>query len=232
MTEYEVVRKQFTEFQSYSYQIPSIKNYIYPKVTSNEVGEKTSKFTMKNYVDRYSEILKDEQYQIIFNDESLISFFYKFNNQGEIIQHNLSFIPSLDNDIVLEEYDLYDVHANRLLMNSFTDYFRIDLDKTGYKEITHCESHAHIGLKERRKGIGSEIEDIDEMYYKNDKIDYRNEIRFPVKHVIYPYDFIYIICKYVYHDSDKNVDPLKVDIERRIILSDLELDLLIIGFKS
>lgn len=229
MTELEIIRDQFNEFREYSFKIPSIKNYIYPKMTTDEFGEKTSKFTIKNYMDRYDEIVKDKQYQILFKDESLISLYYKFNSDGDIIQHNLSFIPSIDNYIILEEDGK---EVNRLLMNSFTDYFRIDFDKTGYQEITHCENHAHIGLKERRKKKNAEIDDINQIYYENAKTVDRNEIRFPVKHVIYPYDFIYIICKYVYHDSNKVLDSLKVDLERRVILTDLELELLNIGFKS
>lgn len=78
MSERDTIIQQFVKFSMLHTEIPEINNYLYPKARSKTIGEKTSKFTISNYIGRYNDTLESKNYQILFYDESLISFFYEF----------------------------------------------------------------------------------------------------------------------------------------------------------
>lgn len=211
MNELEIITKQFIELSSFYSDIPEINGYNYPVVRKRTIGSKTSKFTVNNYVDRYGEIITSNNFQLIFYDESVISFFYEFDDNGEISKYNLSFIPSIDNDIDISDYILNE-EVKDLLLESYADYIRIDFDDLGYEKVIHTRHHMHRGIN------------------KHGKDCVRNEIRFPISHVLYPFDFIYIICRYVYHVNEELLKRLHCVYSKRTILEDEELDLLCISF--
>lgn len=216
MTEMEIIRKQFSDFNMIQNFIPEINYYNYPKETKNEIGIKTSKFTVENYIDRYKEIIYNNEYNILFNDESVIVFYYKFDKDGYVIGYNLSYIPSVNSEIDIDDYEMTK-NIKLLLFESYLDYMRVDFDDLGYKEIIHTRNHVH-------KGIGKYLDD-----------NYRREVRIPLTHVLYPFDYIYIICKYVYHTNADDVyinKLLNKETGRRIILEDNELGLLCLNFRE
>ncbi|MBU5428435.1 DUF2290 domain-containing protein [Tissierella pigra] len=215
MTEREVIMKQFDDFCLISNYLPEINYYNYPTISNNIIGIKTSKFTMSNYIDRYKEIINSKYYNILFADESIICFYYEFNDYGEIKKYNLSYIPSVDIDINIDDYE-FDEETRGLLLDSYMDYLRIDFDDLGYKKIIHVKNHMHIGLNNRSDN------------------NPRNEIRFPLSHIIYPFDFIYIICMYVYHSKSDKVytDKLFHDNTRRLLLEEDEQRLFCLAFNS
>lgn len=217
--EKEVIEKNMIEFLKIWYNISQIKKFINNfKKNSDTFGKKTSKFTKKNYIDSYKNtIIENENYQLIFIDESVISFFYKFDNNNKIISYSLSYIPGIHEDIVIEEYNYNDV--KELLESSYKDYIRIDFEEEGYKEILHTKNHFHYRISE------------------NDESILRKDMRIPLYQILYPLDFIYIICKYIYHIEEENLGKLtelikKYNIERRETLSEFEKTKLFMRFSE
>lgn len=215
--EKEIIEKNMIEFLKIWYNISQIKKFINNfKKNSDTFGQKTSKFTKKNYIDSYKNtIIENENYQLIFIDESVISFFYKFDSNNQIISYSLSYIPGIHEDIVIEGYNYNDV--KELLESSYKDYIRIDLEEKGYKEILNTKNHFHYGISE------------------NDESILRKNVRIPLYQILYPLDFIYIICKYIYHIEEKNLRKLtelikKYNIKRRETLSELEKTKLFMKF--
>lgn len=211
MNELKTIEKQFIDLCIFYRNIPEINDYVYPKIKKEYIGKKTSKFTIENYVDRYGETIDSKNYQLIFYDESLISFYYEFDEEGNISKYSLSFIPSVDNDIDLSDYE-FNEEVKDLLLESYVDYLRIDFDDLGYKKVIHTKNHMHRGIN----------------WHGKDCV--REEIRFPILHILYPFDFIYIICRYVYHVDEDLLSKLLCNKEKRIILENEEPELLCLSF--
>lgn len=209
INEKKIIEKNMIEFLKIWHNISQIKKFINNfKKNSDTFGKKTSKFTKKNYIDSYKNtIIENGNYQLIFRDESVISFFYKFDNNNQIISYSLSYIPGICEEITIDEYDYNDV--KELLESSYKDYIRIDLEEEGYKEILHTKNHLHYRVIE------------------NDENTLRNNIRIPICQIMYPLDFIYIICKYIYHVEERDLKKLiklikKYNNQRRETLNDTE----------
>ena len=211
MSERDTIIQQFVKFSMLHTEIPEINNYLYPKARSKTIGEKTSKFTISNYIGRYNDTLESKNYQILFYDESLISFFYEFDENGNVSRCSLSFIPSVDGEIDLSDYKMDEV-VKDLLLETSGDYLRIDFDETGYKKVIHTKNHMHRGIGYRSKDC------------------VRKEIRFPFLHLLYPLDFIYIICRYVYHIDESVLEKLTFSDQKRVILEPDEQQLLALSF--
>lgn len=177
MNDFNVVMNQMKDLWRLD-RIPLILQLNTPKISNNYIGEVTGKFTYENYYSLYKECISKKNYQILMQDESVISMYYLFDSAGEIKGYNLSFIPSLNGEIT--EYDCN-------ISNIFGDvenYLRIDFDIQGYKKIVHEKQHLHIGINVKSK--------------KHD----RNIIRFPIAEKIYPWDFIWLVLKLIYHMED------------------------------
>lgn len=106
MSERRIIEEQINKLHMIVNFIPEIKDYSHPTCSKNKIGIKTSKFTMDNYIDRYKEIINSNDYNVLFSDESMIIFYYEFDNLGNITNYNLSYIPSIDIDIDIEDYTL------------------------------------------------------------------------------------------------------------------------------
>jgi hypothetical protein len=219
INEKEIIEKNMIEFLKIWHNISQIRKFINNfKENSNTFGKKTSKFTKKNYIDSYKNtIIENKNYQLIFRDESVISFFYEFDNNNQIVSYSLSYIPGIHEEIAIEEYDYNDV--KELLESSYKDYIRIDLEEKGYKEILHTKNHFHYRISE------------------DDENTPRKDIRMPLSQILYPLDFIYIICKYIYHIEEKKLEKVtelikKYNIQRRETLSQLEKTKLFMKFNE
>ncbi|CZA69778.1 DUF2290 domain-containing protein [Streptococcus suis] len=185
-SEYYLIANFFTKDFWSLYDLPKIVNINAPSIGPLSIGKVTGKFNRRNYAERYNEVLDDKNYQISFQDESLVSMFYKFSESGEVIGYNLSFIPSVDIEVIdlTEESDFFDV--------GMVDYIRIDFDNQGYEEILHETQHVHFGISFDPERDGTNL---------------RKEKRLPISEIIYPWDFIYLILRFVYH-LDKSYDSL------------------------
>lgn len=82
---------------------------------------------------------------------------------------------------------------------SISRYLRADYDKTGYKSIVHTLVHLHIGI-------------------------YDTKFRIPIVHYLSPYDFLYIVLKYIYHSSQDIVDKLLTNKPKEYLLSNEEMN--------
>ncbi len=182
MSDRECIRNFFINDFWKLQDIPQIQYFKKPKIDESSIGVPTGKFTYFNYTDKYFSVISEKNYQISFLDESLISMYYKFYETGEIEKYNLSFVPSIDIEIIENDYRSEEVFDSNMM-----DYLRIDYDKQGYKEVVHELQHLHIGLTCHGKK----------------KEDNRNELRIPVVDKIYPWDFIYLIAKYIYNIDDE-----------------------------
>ena len=98
MSDYKVIIEQFNNLWKLR-TIPLIRDYKCPTIGNDYIGELSGKFTYKNYYEVYNNCLKNQNYQILMQDESMISMYYSFDNKGEINRYNLSFIPSLNSEV-------------------------------------------------------------------------------------------------------------------------------------
>lgn len=207
----EIVTNQILNLYLIQEKIPIINDVNVFKLGDTEIGERTGKFTQITYPDLYKELLMSEKYHILINDESIISFYYLFDEDKKIKKHNLSFIPSLDMEIYLADEPSIDDRI--LILQNTNNYLRIDYDPTGKKEIVHTDVHMHFGI----------------FHTENEK--QYSELRIPLEGVIYPNEFIYIILKYIYEVEDSAVDFLLEDkYVKEHFLEDCELDKLILTF--
>lgn len=221
MTELELIRQQLEclsnlklvspyilEFQKYeniNRQTLINHNYI--------IGKKTGKFTYENYDEMYREIKNNGNWQLKLLDDSLISFYYCFDSQGSVIKCSLSYIPSINDDVLAgrpSKSDRYEA-----LLYCFMNYIRIDFDETGYEERVHELQHMHKGLNIRNKNNGTD----DSYSGQSDLETFINEIRLPVKRIFFPNDFVQFILEYVYHES---IDCISINpsVNKRIVINE------------
>ena len=200
MTDQEIIRNFVNSKLWELNQIPIILGVKVPRYSINSIGSTTGKFTSENYAEMYNLVLKDENYQIAFQDESLISMYYKFSDSGDIERYNLSFIPVVND----ETAEL-----------SMLDYIRIDFDPQGFKKILHERQHIHIGISFHDEKNTEEL---------------RKELRIPVVEKIYPWDFIYLISRFVYHIDTQYDRIFKKFIVERCQMIKVEEQLLHLSF--
>lgn len=211
----DIVINQLTNLYLVQEKIPNINNIVIPEIKEDSVGRRTPKFSIRTYVEVYRDMLLSEKYNLLLNDDSLIDFYYEFDDEGNIKGHNLSFIPGLDADISLRD-DMY-INIEDQLMVSITaaNYLRIDYDLKGKKNIVHTDVHMHYGLFERgEKGEGV-----------------LSELRIPLEGVLFPYEFIYIVLKYIYEVNDDYLEfLLDVKYNKKHCLEECEFDKLVLSF--
>ena len=95
-----------------------------PLINENCIGYKLSHHKKNNYINEFEEI-NNLNYAIIeLNDESFITFHYKFEKE-RLVSHSLSYFP----------------HPDYLESKS---YIRIDYSKEGVEEEVHTSVHMHI----------------------------------------------------------------------------------------
>lgn len=211
ISQHEIVTNQILNLYLIQERIPIINDVKVFKLGDKEIGERTGKFTQITYPDLYKELLLTQKYHLLINDESIISFYYLFDEDKKIKKHNLSFIPSLDMDIYLA--DEHSINDRILILQNTNNYLRIDYDSTGKQDIVHTDVHMHFGI-----------------FHTEYEKQY-SELRIPLEGVIYPYEFIYIILKYIYEVEDSAVDFLLEDkYVKEHRLEDCELDKLILTF--
>ncbi|WP_144596711.1 DUF2290 domain-containing protein [Bacillus cereus] len=209
--EYELVNRQILNFYMVQERIPIINDVNIYNISKNEIGERTNKLTQITYPDVYRELLEEKKYNILINDESIISLHYIFDDENKIKKHSLSFIPSLDLEICLSDEQTLD---NRIvILQNTNNYLRIDYDKTGKKNIIHTDVHMHFGI-----------------FHTEYEKEY-SELRIPLEGILYPNEFIYLIFKYMYDVDDEYVNFLLEDTYiKKHRLEDCELDKLILSF--
>lgn len=210
-TDYHVIINELKNLYKIQEKIAIINDSRIKKMNDFQIGERTSKFTLQNYIEVYRDMFLQKKYHLILYDDSIIDFYYEFDDQGKIIRHSLSFIPGIDYET--QEYGKL-TSEEYLMVHEIAKYYtRIDYDLTGKKPILHTDVHLHIGLHDR-----------------NDD-DVIKELRIPLESILYPYEFLYIIFKYYYHVEDSDLECLSGSNYNKIyLLDEFEMDKLVLAF--
>lgn len=210
-SEFDIVKQQIEHLYVVQERIPIINDINIWHITIDEIGERTNKFTHINYPEVYKTMLEERKYNILTYDESIVSFYYLFDEYGKIKHHNLSFIPSIDSEIYLAEK--ISLENQILISKSANNYLRIDYDRTGKKEIVHTDVHMHFGIYPKEESLAN------------------FEFRIPMEGILFPYEFIYIIFKYFYEVEDEYVSFLLEDkYSKSDCLESSEGDKLVLSF--
>lgn len=148
---------------------------------------KNTAFTLKDnsYIELYSELIKNREYNLKFIDGSLVQMLYKFDNRGRSIAgHILSFYPNLseyylDVELLINEDDL-DNQISKILNKQIIP-FPLRFDYSQIIQENHPASHLTLG-------------------------NYTN-CRIPVSRPISPKQFILFILNNFYSNTGiKNID--------------------------
>ena len=116
------------------HKYPLIIDVNRPKISIATLGLKIDHIKPSNYSNIYTSIYEEEQYSIYLSDESFICFYYIFDKEGNIIGHNLMYIPSPMNE---------DGNTPEL---AYARYIRVDYDQDGHKNVIHTQVHLHVGV--------------------------------------------------------------------------------------
>lgn len=210
-SEYQIVKSQIEHLYVIQENIPIINAVNCWNVKGRQIGERTNKLTLENYHEVYKKMLEENEFHLLMNDESIISFYYLFDENGKIYQHSLSYIPSLDIEIYASDTLSLENHIS--ISRTANNYIRIDYDKIGKKNIVHTDVHMHFGV-----------------FHKQDHMSF-SELRIPMEGILFPYEFIYVITKYLYDVDDEFLTKLLDEkYKKSSCLEVIEGDKLILSF--
>lgn len=170
------------------------------------LGERI-KIKLDSYRERYDNLFASQKNYILLEDNSLITMYYIFDKKGKIMHHSLSYLPEvLDDDFSSNDFCENEIPDCFLFKNT-GNYIRIDYTSSGYEEYFRSKTHMHVGLS-------------------NDKL------RIPFFTYLYPNEFIYLILKYMYKNSDEKLLCIsEFNIGKRVsTLSSNEIERLYAGF--
>lgn len=90
------------------------------------------KISFVNYENEFYKISSEKKVSIVLDDDSIINLNYVFDNEGNIVEHHLCFLPNpLESEVSIEEIE--------------SKYIRIDYEHIGYTPKVHSYVHFHIG---------------------------------------------------------------------------------------
>lgn len=182
---------KFYSFDSFIYIVNNINN------KNNKIGEKI-KFSYENYYDNYIYLVNNQKIHIILQDGSIISFYYKFSSNDDIIEHSLYYIPAPSED-VKNYYDGMekDIDIRLLLYKNMENYIRIDYDPDSQRDYNHSKVHFHFGIK-------------------------NETLRFPSQSKWYPEEFVFFVLKYIYGSEEGGLNNLSFINNKKSELSECE----------
>lgn len=155
-TQYDVIKKQMFLIYNNFTKIDEIMDCFQPAIPDFSVERtigKTISLSNSGYNDDYFKMREKNIPFIVNKDDSAISIFYEFDENGNIIKSSMSYVP-------FEKYECY---------------FRIDFNelKNESDYIYHPRSHMHISIE-------------------------GDFCRIPMNFVCTPFDFLYLVYKYIY----------------------------------
>ena len=169
---------------------PLIQDMNYPEVTSQFVGQVPERLNPRNYEYYFEQMYCESKYSIVMQDDALIFFEYRFDEKDNLIQHNLSYIPT-PYKFTSESDELPDESIQYEYLNR---YLRIDFDSLGYTELTHTYVHMHMGI-------------------------FEHSTRLPVSHTISPLEFLSLIFTHYYAEPISFPKVVGVDCPHIVRLS-------------
>ena len=79
-----------------------------------------------------NELIKNDNYYIIFNDFSILHFDYMFDESNNVMFSRLTYLPYIENE------------TNQDIQ--YSKYIRIDYEPDDHVEFVHTKCHMHIGI--------------------------------------------------------------------------------------
>jgi len=231
LTPKDIVRNQFLEFHALQQKIEiiNIVNSYHEK--QNIIGNKSQKIRFDRYIETFDNMMYNDEYTIVLEDDSLICMEYVFDDYENIVEHNLSYLPgfrqSPKNNIeklINESFygqrfeeEVYDDHENIVEHNSEDEFAG---DENNQLTLLQLQSQIcnYIRIDFDEQGRKEYYHSLIHMHVGTNK----NSIRIPVEHSILPFEFLYFILKYLYFLSDNSTDILICDIPRQSMLTDKE----------
>lgn len=201
ITDKEVIRDQFLQLNSLDHLFPEINILNSYKEDEFSIGHEALRVRYNYYMDIYDRMIEDESYSVLMLDDSMLNMYYIFNEKGEVQYHNLSFMPNYKVDVHIsdeegktkvqsEDANISHIDLNRRLSN----YVRIDYDEKGRQEFVHSLIHLHTSV-------------------------FKEALRLPVDHYITPFEFLFFILKYIYHNKSDKLKKLEVSLSRSSTLT-------------
>lgn len=203
----EVIKDQIDYLFNNQYQfknIIKIRKYDYSK---DVIGNSLNNICLNNYNEQYdlysgNGSLKQnndkDRFFIKFSDSSIIRINYEFAND-RIKSATADYLQPYEK---IEANDIYGGYIQKDNPVSTYNYIRADLDYIGYKpKDYHALSHLHIGVE--------------------------GDLRIPLHSLMLPFDFLYIILRYIYKINDPKLETHRDNCapEQRVsCLSKIELD--------
>lgn len=112
--------------------IPTIDTVGHPRYDSTQkIIGKSIKINYNNYREEFYLVSKDNPIPILLADGSMIFFDYVFDEDGTIVEHHLSYLPSPTEKDSLE--------------STLSKIIRIDYEQEGFIPNVHSYTHLHSG---------------------------------------------------------------------------------------
>lgn len=180
-------------YQNYSKSEGIIMNCDYPHQHDNWIGNSSCRISRENFINDFDNLFNENNYLIQFEDGSLISIIYYFDNDDNLDKFEISFIPYYDSSY-LKNKDIHSVISR---------YIRIDFDKVGYSPMQHTLIHLHNNLE--RDGLRIPVS----------KPIYPSEFLYLIIRYYYNFDFC-ILCKRIHNLSELSQIELLTNEEKKL----------------
>lgn len=192
LSDYNIVQQQFLMLRNLEYDIDNINIINNYHEKEHEIGETTEHIKYNSYKYVFDNLLSEDKYTILLTDDSMFVMQYIFNENGSIKEHTLSFLPNYKVDILgrkddenINDADISDANiSDETFCRRLSNYVRIDYSEVGRQEYYHSLVHLHLGV-------------------------FEEGIRLPLQHFLYPYEFLFLIFKYIYKKDDKELRKLE-----------------------
>lgn len=196
-TQKEIVREQFLQLNNLQRKIKEINMVNDFHESGFEIGEKSQRIRINSYAETFDDIMYNNEYTILLNDDSMIIMLYRFDESQKITGHSLSFLPNFRRNLFDEGDQSEEIKESQLFLR-LGNYIRIDYDEQGREEYYHSLIHMHIGTA-------------------------KDTLRIPIEHFVLPFEFLFLVLKYVYRLSDEQLTGLECSVQRENILTKREM---------
>ena len=198
-TDFDIVSQQFLSFRNLEDHIGIINTVNTYHCRQNEIGDTTDHVKYSTYKQIFNTLQRKEEYTILLVDDSMLTLHYVFNQDRSLKGQTLSFFPNYRNNTSsgdIENSEDADVDDKRTF-EKLSNYIRIDYTEVGRQEYIHTLVHLHVGV-------------------------FKESIRFPLQHFLYPYEFLFLIFKYLYNRPDDELQILECNTAKESKLTEAE----------
>jgi len=120
----------------------------YVDFKENKIASFTESHFIKNrkdYITQFKKIIEEKEHLAILKDGSLITVFYRFDQQGELQEASLAYYPNPNLAMSSHNFpEEIESHVNK--EDYLSNYLRLDFNFNEKSEVFHPCTHVHIGL--------------------------------------------------------------------------------------